>query len=256
MSLNDVKSWLANPQREYSTGLKIYDAYKNTKKFDSFFRSIENPSPGTLQFNMLIQRVTDISRKLQQNPNLAKPEPISVKPIDIDELKKKSGQRINPIDPKRPRVVDNPLIEASQLPSEFQKLYFDNKNLTKEIGQQHQELKAVPAGENFNAKRKAIRDKLTSLDNLRAANWHKIDAWWVENKLKSDEQKQEFETKKDELRVSMQEAKAIFNRIDSLKINISREEKRIGNNAMLKEKLMPKINQWKTELAELEAKTR
>jgi hypothetical protein len=217
---------------------------------------VDTPEPDSMQFKMLVQRIGEISRKLEQNPNLIKADPITVKPVNIDELKKKSGQRISGIDPKRPRVVDNPFIEASKLPADLQKLYFENKSLTKEIGQLHQELKAVPKGDKFNNKRKELAQKITSKDDKRAANWKEIDTWWVQHELKTDEQKQEFAQKKEEMLISFREAKVIFNRIETLKINIQREEKRCKTSPILKEKYAAKIDDWKKELVELEEKVK
>lgn len=255
MKLHEIKNWLLNPERNYKTGLEIYNAYKSNNKFDNYF-NVESPSSESMQFKMLVQRVGEIHRKLEQNPNLIKSGPITVKPINTDELKKKFGERVSQLDPKRPRVVDNPLIDISQLPEDLQRLYLENKNLTKEIGQLHQELKAVPAGEKYNAKRKTLADKITTKDDKRAENWSRIDTWWKENKLTTDQQRQEFDAKKDELKISLKEAKSLFNRIDTLKINITREEKRMKGNALLTEKLTPKVNKWRKELAELEAKVK
>jgi hypothetical protein len=255
MNLQEIKTWLDNPNREYAIGLSIYNDYKPSRKFDDFF-NVQNPHPESMQFKMLTQRVREIYRKIQQSPGLLKADPITVKPINIDDLKKKSGQRVNPLGSDRPRIVTNPLVEVSQLPEELQQSYFENKNLTREIGVLHTELKAVPKDSKFNDKRKALAETITKKDDARAENWEKIDIWWKGNKLATDQQKQDFDDKKEELKVSIQEAKIIFNRIDSLKINITREEKRMKSNPLLAEKLSGKVIEWKKELTELEEKVK
>lgn len=254
MGINEINAWIHNPERDYHEGLLIYNKYKNTNKFDNYLQSFESPSRNSMQFKMLYKRIVEIHRKLSQNPNLIKPEDITVKPIDVNALLKKKGQQDNSLKANRPIIVDNPLVEVSQLPKELQQDYMENKILTKEIGILHEEMKSLPGNEKFNAKRKIIAEKITDKDDKRAANWEKIDNWWRENMLNTDQQKKEFNEKKDELLFSLKEAKQLFNKIDNLKINISREEKRMVKNPQLKEKITLKINNWKKELTELEAK--
>jgi len=253
MTLQNILTWLQNPARDYKTGLEIYMEYRSNKKFDQFFQSVTEPAPGSMQFKMLLQKVNEIYRKVQQNPGLTKPEPITVKPINIDELKK---NKLDPIGSNRPRIVENPLVNVKELPEDLQKLYFENKALTKEISDLHTQLKALPKDKRYDNKRKELANIICLKDDKRAANWLAIDTWWRDNKELTEDQKKQFDARRIDLKSALKEAKIIIQRIDTLKINISREKKRVEKDPQLAEKLNTKITEWEKELGELEEKMR
>jgi hypothetical protein len=252
MTLQTIEQWINNPGRDYETGLAIYNAYKIDNNFDNFFQSNLNPPAGSMQFNMLYNKVCEIARKIRLKPSLAKQQPIIVKPIDIDELKRNKLAGIQPAG--RARIADNPLIEVSKLPEDLQALYYENKNLTKEIHQLHEELKAIPKGNEYNNARKQKALELTGKEEKRADNWARLDTWYRKNILTTPEQKAEFDAKKDELKVSLKEAKKMLQNIENLKINISRTKKAVAEKPALAEKLNPKIEAWQKELDQLEEK--
>lgn len=254
MTLQTIEQWINNPGRDYETGLAIYNAYKIDNNFDNFFQSNMNPQSGSMQFNMLYNKVCEIARKIRLKPSLVKQQPITVKPINIDELKKNKLAGIQPAG--RARISDNPLIEVSKLPEDLQALYFENKTLTKEIGQLHQELKDIKKGNEYNNARKEKAILITGKEDKRADNWVKIDTWYRENILTTPEQQAEFDAKKEELKVSLKEAKKMLQKIENLKINISRTKKAIAGVPVVSDKVLQKLEAWQKELDELEEKVK
>lgn len=248
MSLQEISTWLANPAKDYKTGLSIYNQYKTNNKFDDYFNNAEDPKLHSMHFKLLVQRIKDIYRKIQANPATVKQQPqtLGVKQIDTEELKKKSGQHTSPNASNRARIVENPLINPKDLPEDLQNLYFENKKLTKELSVLHNEMADLDPDPKNDETRKQLAEEICSMDDTRSVNWSKIDTWWKDKKLTGEKQKKEFDAKKEILQISR--------RVETLKINISREEKRLKNNPEMKKKLKPKIDNWKKELKGLEAK--
>lgn len=246
MNLQEINAWLSNPSKDYRVGLQIYDQYKVNNKFDDYFHSVEDPGENDMHFKLLVKNVRDIHRKLLTNPALIKTQTIVVKQIDTDDLKKKSGHR-SPNAANRPRIVENPIINPKDLPEDLQKLYFENKNLTKKLSVKHAEMADMDQAEKNNEKRRQLADEICLMDDTRTANWNQIDTWWKDNKLKTDDEKENFNASK-------QEVLKTARRIETIKINISRAEKELKKNPDRKNKLDPKIKKWKEELTGLEQK--
>ena len=70
-----IQEWLANPKRTYADGLAIFKtaaAPEIKKKYAEYFSSIENPEQFDIHFGMLINKVSDIDRKITLNPSAFK----------------------------------------------------------------------------------------------------------------------------------------------------------------------------------------
>jgi hypothetical protein len=243
MSVNQIQTWLQNPDRDYATGLNLYNSYKINNKYDAFFAQVTAPHPNSMHFKILLDKIKDINRKLLANPSLVKPEPITVKPINTDELKKKYNQRSKAIEPKRPTIVDNPLVDVKELPANLQKLYFENKDLVVKRAGQHEKMRLLDPSPKFNAERKVLAQEIIQFDNTIAANWLEIDTWWKGHTT--------IKAEKNSQKDIVMETLAKKRKVENLKIYIAREEKKIAADPEQELKLRPRIDGWKKELNEL-----
>lgn len=242
---NEVSAWLANPKRNYAKGVELYDKYKINKKFDKFFASANNPEPGSPQSQLLYKKLATIDRKLKQNTQLVESEKptvkksISVKAINTDKkgkkTAKKSDDKTAKNDPKRPRIVENPLIDVKELPDDLKVKYFENKERTKLLSQKHEELKKAKTDKD----RKLIADQITVLENDRSAAWKEIDTWWNANKKQDMSPTQDPEIVKQ------------ANKISNLKNYIRRANADSKKHPDKKEANDKKVEKWQKELDEL-----
>lgn len=238
MVLAEIKAWLAEPKKSYSKGLEFYNQYKKNNNKDKFFASVENPELGSMHFNLLVTQVRNIHRKLSQNPKLIKSKPIEIKklsPVIKAGDKKKS----------KPTIVDNPLVDVKELPPQLQEKYFENKQLVKDIMMKRQEMTDLGEGSDVNDARKTLANKICELDDKKAANWKAIDTWWNEKKNPQQPQQPETEAKK---------VKKDLRRIENLKIYIPRDTKKMQANPDKADEYKSKIENYKKELTQLEAK--
>jgi hypothetical protein len=177
--MNDLLSWLADPNRGYPDGLALYQKYTKNKDVD-FFRAAGDPQPKSMHFRMLVQKLQNVTRILAENPTLIpKPDPYkvdsrTVAPITNRPLKVEREQRQIQ---KPVRIVDNPLVEITALPAALQQKYLQNKELYKEIAGTHAAMKEAENDEQ----RKGFYSELQRLEAQHASNWQEIDAWWKEN---------------------------------------------------------------------------
>lgn len=157
---------------DYQALLDIYKKYKINNKFDAFFSG----EPDTMRQNMLIQKVKDIFRKLEQSGVFAKPvvevPQITVKPLDFKKpaAKTKTIERV---------VIDsNPHVKREDLPEKLQKLYDENGKMYGEMKSKHAALKVELKEE----KRKALVCCLSEYEDMINHNWSVIDKWYQDFK--------------------------------------------------------------------------
>jgi hypothetical protein len=158
--------------KNYQALLDIYDKYKIDRKFDAFF-NVSNPD--TMRVNMLVQKVKDIFRKIEQSGGFQQNTEVQIKNIEVTKLdfKKKKA-------PTKERVVidSNPHVNRADLPSELQKVYDENGKMYGEMKSMHAALKV----ETNEEKRKVLANDLTLLEDNLNANWTKIDNWYQDFK--------------------------------------------------------------------------
>ena len=176
--MNDLLNWLSNPSRGYTEGLGLYQKYTNKKDLD-FFRSAGEPEAKSLHFRMIVQRLQNAARILSENPKLApKPEPYKVDSRTAQPITNRVLKLEGPGRSKKLRVVDNPLVEITQLPEALQQKYLQNKDLYKEIAGAHAAMREAKSDDE----RKELYSELQRLEAQHASNWQEIDSWWLENK--------------------------------------------------------------------------
>ncbi len=244
MIMNNIQEWLSDNNRSYQAGIALYNQYKTSNKHDKFFSSVSNPEPGGIHFNLLITQLQNISRKLKQNPSLVKGKSLEVKKLDPSIKAPKASQH----EAKRPRVVDNPLVDVKELPEDLQEKYFENKNLVKERSRVHAEMSNLPEDKKYNQERKEKAAEVLKLDNAIAGNWKAIDTWW--------KKKQEGEKAPEKQKDAVKEALEKKKRVGLLKNYINREQKKMEKDPSREKEGNKKIRDWEQELEKLENELR
>lgn len=240
MIMNNIQHWLSDDKRNYQDGLVLYNQYKTSAKHDKFFNSVSNPDPGGIHFNLLTTQLQNISRKLKQNPSLIKGKALEVKKLS-PTIK---AERLGDQEAKRPRVVDNPLVDVKELPEHLQEKYFENKNLIKERSKAHAEMSNLPDDKKNDADRKKLAGQVLNLDKKMADNWKAIDTWW--------KQRQEGEKAPAKQKDAVKEALEKKKRVGLLKNYINREQKKIEKDPTREKEGKKKIASWEKELEKLE----
>jgi len=161
---------------DYLALLDIYKKYKINNKFDQYFAQQQNAAKGSMPYNMLLRKVKDICRKLEQidgfendNSGIAQEQPeITVKPLNIKSDKSK----------ERVIIDSNPHVNRADLPDNLKQLYDDNGKLSQEMKTKHALMKAEKTAE----KRKGYLEELTSMEDKINKNWELIDKWYADFK--------------------------------------------------------------------------
>lgn len=171
----------------YQAVLAIYKLHKIDSKFDAYFNQVSEPNPTDQHFKMLLSKVKDILRKLDQNgcfttegetPELTKnvnhSRPVTLPPILVEKLdfKKTTTAR------ERPRILSNPLINYEELPDNLKLLYDENGKLNSEMKSLHAAMRV----EKEDVKRKELLDKICPMEETIESNWETIDNWYKKNK--------------------------------------------------------------------------
>lgn len=224
--MNKATQWLADPHRVYADGLRLYAEVFGTDKQYDFFAGASNPEIGTLHFNLLEEKMRRASRMLPADQETSAPE------VQIPVRAKSAKPSFS--NPDHIHIVDNPLVEVTQLPEKFQKLFFDNKRITIELAAAHAELKTATSDDA----RKELLARAKSLEKTRSSNWKAIDQWWSENKGPvPDQGKDENEKRRETLRKNIRRAEA---EIASGKLDAPKTKSR-----------NTKLAAWKQELSDL-----
>jgi len=224
---------------DYQPLLDIYNKYKIDKKYDKFFAEEQNPDINSLRFRMLLARVREMYRKLEQN-NAFDPESVASETIavtdDNDEIEKSKPIIVKPLDlgKKTLKVVvdNNPHIHRDKLSEEMQILYDENGKMNQEMKSKHALLNVATS----DAERKELMDQLCELEETQNKNWATIDQWYQDNIVN---------TKKEPAPKKVLEPAEIAKKIDAAKNYIARYD---GSNKPIQ---MAKLKEYKDFLTEM-----
>ncbi|HNX93057.1 MAG TPA: hypothetical protein PKI17_05985 [Syntrophomonas sp.] len=147
-----------------------------------FFSQVSNAKPGTLHFNMLLERMQKAARVATVKQAIVLPD------ITIEEIKPAKNVPVRPIAPSKEsvrqktersvRIADNPYVEISKLPEALQEDYKRIKAIPRELAQAHGEMKAAKTDAERADKLQVCKD----MERERKELWSKIDEWWEKNK--------------------------------------------------------------------------
>lgn len=242
--MQSAHEWLKNPQRSYNDGILILKSKQ--PKEAAFFEKVKNPPAGSYHFRMLFSKLENIARKELQNP-AAKTESAVKTVVRVNDIKKSTSKPAKPGQPLQPgntgsvRITSNPTVDYKELPEDLQQKFMRNKEITKAMAQKQQELKAAKDDQE----RKLLMGGLMSLETEKKANWKAIDEWWQNNKPIKKELTAEEKI--------AQEAILKARRVETLKINIARDKKKLDKlPEEKKSKVIEKITNWEKELSDLQ----
>lgn len=242
--MRSAHEWLKDQKKIYADGVEILRAKQ--PKDTPFFEKVKNPPAGSYHFRMLISKLENVARKELQNPTEVSETAVK-KRIDINNLHRTSAKPDKPgnVKPEKTdgslRITSNPTVEFKVLPEDLQVKYMRNKEVVRLMSQKQVELKAATTDQE----RKVLIEEISGLDLEKKANWKAIDEWWSKNKPAQKEL-----TKEEKI---AQAAIDKARRIETLKINISRDKKKLAKVAEEKKaKAVEKIEMWEKELRDLQ----
>lgn len=307
--LKIISAWLAKPSGRYSDGIAIFEQLAPTdikNKYLDFFKSVKGePKQHELHFAMLINKVSDIERKIKLNPKafenielvlkvthpdaetLAAIEEKNAKltalKIKVETLKNENSNVISENEELTEKVEDletdldeskntieeleNQIsllekdIEAlkakrgvqivafKDMPAELQVKFERAKIITPLMGSLHSQI-SVPAL-NHKTREKLVK-QLLELDDERREIWDAINDWSEGNEVAEDAKPEVAEYSADPIIAGAQ----IARRIERLKENIVRSQATADTTEKetIKENALARVESYKAELAELEAK--
>jgi hypothetical protein len=226
--MNKATQWLADPQRKYADGLRMYAEVFGTDKQYDFFAGVSSPDKGSLHFNLLEEKIRRAARML--------PEETELPATDIKKSVRVKSTKPSFSNPDHIRVVDNPLVEVTALPEELQQKYFENKSLTLELAAEHASLKDASSDQQ----RALHLENLKRIEKHRDENWQAIDSWWKANKPGADP-KPATDTNESKRRETLRKA-------------VHRAEQEIASGKLDEKKTLArneKLAAWKKELEDL-----
>lgn len=233
--MDELKEWLSNPRREYAQGVTLFETLASDeikKKYLVYFKAIESPGTFDSHFSMLINKLTDINRKIKLNPALIPIVDIIVAPSVLEPVKQKK-------------------IIPEKLPEDLLSKYSRIKEIVPLMARIHSELSDTALSDED---RKSKAEELCSLEDEKAELWHEIDTWSGANGVTIESVP--TQTAHGE---SIQEGAKIGLRINQLKENISRSEKaaekaKAEGKKNLEANANTRLANYRKELADLEAK--
>ena len=256
----NIKSFLTDPNRNFKTGIDLYNQVKTSKEYDDFFAKAGNPNPGDLAFNILEKQLNRALRKqLDHNIDFSSSNDITPTPGDPIQVKKIVHQKIKPaITVGENRIIDIPgLTNAENLPEEIKAAYFENKKIMVEMAGARQRMAAI----NQDHERKPVAEEIANLHKRKEQNWHLINSYLKGKSIPIPElAKREIA---DGMSLDLpspdpvSEALSISKRIRTIKINIGRAQKEIHSGKLKGSKLktrLASLEGWEKELTELESK--
>jgi hypothetical protein len=226
--MNKATQWLADPERTYADGLRLYTEVFGTDKQYDFFAGVSSPDKGSLHFNLLEEKIRKAARML--------PEETEMSATEVKKSIRVKNTKPSYSNPDHIRVVDNPLVEVTSLPEELQQKYFENKSLTLELAAEHASMKDASS----DAQRAVHLENLKRIEKQRDENWQAIDSWWKANKPGVNP-KPAAETNESKRRETLRKA-------------IHRAEQEIASGKLDEKKTLArneKLAAWKKELEDL-----
>lgn len=230
MSKQLVKAWLADPNRKFEDGLKLYNQHKRDSSRDAFFNSQPTFKVGTIQFNMLLGELTRIARILDQLPEDKQPQEQS-KPITL-------GRPMSAMERKASSLkVENfnPTVDYNALPDEMKAKFDSIREVSKIIGG----LKVAMDSATADDERKSFAEQLLVNWEKRKVLWAELDEWNAKNGNTGKKAKPNFG---DMSVAELKKARKI--RMD----NITRAKKDSKN----KKKAEVSISEWSKEIDEID----
>lgn len=191
---HEVDKWLEDSKRSYALGVLLFDFFAPQpirNKYIHFFNAVAASDPFSLEMSMLINKLTDIQRKLMIAPD-------AFKSLDLNVLKEKiealhctpTAGRIDTEDyqylleeveslrdenEELESIIESndKFVAFEDLPELIQKLFSDLKELRPLMASVHGNLSTC----SDNNARKALAEELCALDEKRKEAWMQIDAW-------------------------------------------------------------------------------
>lgn len=228
--MTDLNDYLQSPEKEYAEGVRLYEKYAGNDKFLAFFRQDLKAEPGSMQFNMLIQR---LKNKLRVLSSMA-PEAIVVNEVNA----RSTPIKIQKLALRKPDAAEMKL-DPDSMPEDIRQLYKINQDLHIQIAGAHAAVKSSKTDEE----RKFNLSNAVEWQEQKDRNWSRINDWLKETgKTTSAEKTPEVNKEK---------------RIATLQRNIRRIEKELrektaGVKAEKLKKKKQNLMSWKKELKDLE----
>lgn len=198
---HQLKQWLNDPS-DFNSGLMLYNFVKINRKYDKFFNQ---PGVLSVKISILKSELQSALTKLALNPHLdldinpiiPHPQPVAAsanndtKPITTNiatEMPNKPTVRPNlsiQIDKSANShnqnqsliFVDNPYVDISRLPAEYQNEYKKIKEYYPILADHQEKMRYAKSDEE----RKLHLDKAVQTDNLIKKSWALINAYVNEN---------------------------------------------------------------------------
>jgi len=246
----NIQSFLSDPNRQYKTGIELYNLVKTSKEYDNFFANAGSPNVGDLAFNILDKQ---LARALRKQNDKQMDLPITAietqdvgKPIAVNKIQHQQ-YKSTPNTGATNQLIDIPgLVDVNTLPEEIKAAYLENKKLMVEISGARQRMAACTQA----SERQPIAREIAALHQRKEANWQMINKY-----VKHGQHESETNQQPEESYDPVSEALKTNRRIETVKINISRAQKEINSGNLKGKKLETRLNslqKWETELAELE----
>lgn len=192
--MKEVDKWLEDSKRCYALGVLLFDFFAPQtirNKYIQFFNAVTEPDPFSLEMSMLINKLTDIQRKLMIAPDAFKNLDLNVLKDKIDALR--NVEKENPVDAgyfqdlleevellrdeneELESIIESndKFVAFEDLPELIQKLFSDLKELRPLMASVHGNLSTC----SDNNARKALAEELCTLDEKRKEAWKQIDQW-------------------------------------------------------------------------------
>lgn len=242
--MNKAQQWLRDTRRTYADGVTIYKEIMGIDTSWKFFSQVSNAQPGTLHFNILMERMQKASRVAAVTQANILPD-ITTEEIKPAKAPQKPAvpakETIRTRAEKSVRIADNPMVDIKQLPENLQESYRRIKEIPRELAQAHGEMKGAKTDAERAEKLQACKD----LEAEKKALWGKIDEWWEKNK---DGQKPEASGE------SSPDLSNIDKRLETLRKAINRAENELTSgklDAKKKAARKMKLTAWKQEQKDL-----
>lgn len=287
-----IQEWLANPKRTYADGLAIFKTAASPeikKRYAEYFSSVENPEQFDIHFGMLINKVSDIERKITLNPDAFKDlklvlavatadnaveiaakeveieelketiESLQSEKADVDDLETELEEKADALETAETALAQKEAeLEALKEQRGVQIVQYDN--LPADIKKLYDRVKEItPIMASLHAEisveglhhstRTKLVKKLVELDDERRSAWDTIDEWAEGKTMEHDLELPAYSENE------VVKGAEIARRIIRLKENITRSQDAAdkAERETIKQSALTRVASYTVELAELEA---
>lgn len=191
--LKEIQSWLSNPKRIYSEGLKYFNQFASLKQkesFGEFLNAVDSQNIDQFdndgRFPVLINQVVFCERRLKSSPEMFKQLTAPGK-----TAKKRSAINIDSGTSAK-KEVSQVITDLNQLPENFSPVVTRLKELVPYMAKVHADMAAEVADD----KRAILRAELITLDDERRHIWERIDKYLAGiegSKIEKDEVEKDVE---------------------------------------------------------------